>query len=319
MSARRAIAAAAALAAVVAVGLAAATLLERRGSPSSSTEAAGSAAPDSAPSATATYRCTGGRTIRAAFYAGSGGGPSGPGAAPSPAGSVRIDLGGGRAATLHRTLSADGLRYSDGDPATEGDETLVFWSRGNGALLLGPHAREGPSQCIRTADNPGGLPGIFVGDSARFSIRYPAGWTVDSTYRYRALGPGRSIAGVSFTVPGSLARGTNLSHDTRLSVEQLPADGACSADRFLSEGASVAVDTVDGQEYSLGRLNDAGAGNRYRETVFALPGTRPCLAVRYFLHWTVLENYPPGVVTAFDEDSVTDRFDAMRRTLVVAP
>jgi len=172
---------------------------------------------------------------------------------------------------------------------------------------------------VEAADDPGGLPDIFVGDSAGFSIRYPAGWTVDSAYRYRALGPGRSIGGVAFTVPGSLARGTNLSRDTRLSVEELPADGACSAERFLPGGASVSVDTVDGMDYSVGRLDDAGAGNRYRETVFALPGTRPCLAVRYFLHWTVLENYPPGAVTAFDEDSVTDGFDAMRRTLVVAP
>ncbi|HKK28456.1 MAG TPA: MliC family protein [Gemmatimonadota bacterium] len=319
MSARRAIAAAAALAAVIAVGLAAAALLERRGSPPSSTEAAGSAASGSAPSATATYRCTGGRTIRAAFYAGSGGGPSGPGAAPSPAGSVRVDLGGGRRATLQRTLSADGLRYSDGDPAAEGEESVVFWSRGNGALLLEPDAREGPTRCIRTADDPGGLPEIFVGDSASFSIRYPAGWAVDSTYRYRALGPGRSIAGVAFTVPGRLARGTNLSPDTRLTVEELPVDGECSADDFLAKGAGVTVDTLDGTAYSLGRLSDAGAGNRYRETVFALPGTRPCLAVRYFLHWTVLENYPPGAVAAFHEDSLIGRFDAMRRTLAVAP
>lgn len=311
--------AAVALAAVIALGLAVAALLELRAGSPSSPEESGGASGTAGPFATAIYGCQGGRTVRASFFAGGGRAAPKPGRPPSPAGSVRIDLGGGRAATLRRTLSADGLRYSDGDPAADGGEHLVFWSRGDGALLLEPGSPEGSVRCMRIADDPGGLPLAFVDDSAGFSIRYPAGWTADSTYRYRALGPGRSIPGVAFTVPDSLAAGTNLSGDTRLSVEELPEAGRCSAGPFLPKGASVSDDTVHGVAYSVGRLTDAGAGNRYRETVFALPGTHPCLAVRYFVHWTVLENYPPGAVAAFDEGPLVDRFDAMRGTLLVAP
>lgn len=274
------------------------------------------------PVATATYRCDAGRMIRATFYEGRSDSAPAPGRPPTRAGSVHVRLGD-RGVTLHRTLSADGLRYSDGDPATPGAETLVFWSRGNGALVLEHGEQRTYTGCVRVADDPGGLPRVYASGSRGFSIRYPAGWTVDTTYRYRALGPGRSIAGVSITVPDSLASGTNLAPDTRLSVETLPGaasdTASCTANRFLSHGAGASDTTADGTDYSLARRTDAGAGNRYRETVWALPETRPCTAVRYLVHWTVLENYPQGVVTAFDQRALAGRFDAMRRTLVMAP
>lgn len=269
------------------------------------------------PIATAHYRCDGGRTIDAEFFGGRTAAVPEPGAPPRPTGSVHLELGDGRTRTLHRTLSADGARYSDGDPSVRGSETLVFWTRGNGAFVLDHGGRKAYAGCVRVAEDPGGLPRVFASGSRGFSIRYPAGWSVDTTYRYTALGPGRAIAGVSFTVPDSLAAGTNLSADSRLSVEEIPGTGRCSADRFLGRGARVQVDTVGGTAYSVGRREDAGAGNRYGETVYALPGTRPCIGVRYFLHWTVLQNYPPGTVRAFDERGLLDRLDAMRGTLVV--
>jgi hypothetical protein len=61
----------------------------------------------------------------------------------------------------------------------------------------------------------------------------------------------------------------------------------------------------------------AAAGNRYEETVYAIPGTNPCVAVRYFVHYGVIENYPPGTVRQFDKQALLDQFDRIRRTLVV--
>jgi len=167
------------------------------------------------------------------------------------------------------------------------------------------------------AVDPGGLPHVFRSDSPGFSIRYPSGWTVDTAHRYQALGPGKDITGVSFTVPASLAEGTNLSADSYLSVEAITRTDRCTADLFLPQGTDSSDETLTGTPYSVGHLTDAAAGNRYDETVYAIPGTHPCLAVRYFIHWTVIENYPPGVVTAFARDSLLDRLDAIRRTLVI--
>ena len=53
-----------------------------------------------------------------------------PGEPPTPTGSMTLDLGNGKPVTLNQTLSADGARY-----ATK-DESLVFWNKGRGALVL---------------------------------------------------------------------------------------------------------------------------------------------------------------------------------------
>ncbi|MEP2120256.1 hypothetical protein, partial [Bauldia litoralis] len=75
--------------------------------------------------------------------------------------------------------------------------------------------------------------------------------------------------------------------------------------------------TEYGTDYSVASLSDAGAGNLYDETVYALVGTSPCLAVRTFIHSTNLANYDPGTITAFDEGALTAQFDAIRKTLIV--
>jgi len=51
---------------------------------------------------------------------------------------VQIALSDGRQMTLAQTISADGARYSNGNPqlaeGQPGAETFVFWSKGNGAF-----------------------------------------------------------------------------------------------------------------------------------------------------------------------------------------
>ena len=115
-----------------------------------------------------------------------------------------------------------------------------------------------------------------------------------------------------------MSDGTNLASDTRLSVESLPDAADCTADIFLPEGADRPTTvTENGTDYSRASLTDAGAGNLYEDKVFALAGTSPCLAVRYFIHSTNIENYDPGTVTAFDEAALLAQFDGIRQTLII--
>lgn len=131
------------------------------------------------------------------------------------------------------------------------------------------------------------------------------------------MGPGKDIKGVQFTIDPSIATGTNLASDSYLSVEELPQIEHCSATLFLDTGAKAATTTDSGTEYSIASSTGAGAGNRYLEWVWALPGTSPCIAVRYFIHYGAIENYPKGAVHAFDKESLLLQFDAMRRTLML--
>ncbi|MBU6141524.1 MliC family protein [Patescibacteria group bacterium] len=271
------------------------------------------------PIASVSYVCDAGKTIQADYYTGVSRSGA-PGQPPVPGGSVHIVLSDGRDLILPQTLSASGIRYSDGDPSVPGNESIVFWSKGNTAFVLEHNSDMTYRGCIKVVPDTGGTPQTYESGSNGFSIRYPAGYTADQTYVYTELGPNTSIAGVKFTIPSALASGTNLSSGSYISVEEIPNTHECTAGLFLPpgvrSGAPLTI-TDQGTTYSVASSTDAAVGNRYEEDVYAIPGTDPCIAVRYFIHWSVLENYPQGSVNSFDRDSLLAQFDAVRRTLTL--
>jgi hypothetical protein len=143
-------------------------------------------------------------------------------------------------------------------------------------------------------------------------------YSIDTTYSYTALGPQNPIAGVKFTIPSAFATGTNLSRDTYISVEHLADAQACTAETFLGMQAGLAEILQEGvQSYSFAATSEAGAGNRYDEYIYARQNTSPCIAVRYFIHYSAIENYEAGTVTVFDKSALLAKFDAIRKTLKV--
>lgn len=270
----------------------------------------GSAVP---PIAQASFACDMGKAIAASFYQGESKPSPGPDQPPVPGGSAVITLSDGRSMTLPQTISADGARYANAD------DSFVFWTKGNGAFVT-----EGDQQtyagCIVVAADPGSLPQAYEDSSKGFSIRYPSGYMPDASYRYQELGPGKEIGGVKFTIPASAARGTNLGADSYVSVEEIPGAQDCSPAVFFDDpSAQASAVTDNGTDYSVASTIGAGAGNRYEETVYAVPGTDPCIAVRYFVHYGVIENYPAGAVRQFDHAALVSQFDTIRRTLILNP
>lgn len=83
-----------------------------------------------APIATAVYSCDKGATITAAYYEGPVAPTPAPGEPPTPTGSVEVSFSGEASTTLAQTLSADGARYATAD------ESLVFWNKGNEAIIM---------------------------------------------------------------------------------------------------------------------------------------------------------------------------------------
>ena len=93
------------------------------------------------PVAQVTYTCDGGKTINAAFYKG-GATPVNPGEPPTPSGNVKIALSDGRNFDLPQTISADGGRYANSD------ESFVFWSKGDGAIVLENNVQGSYTGCV---------------------------------------------------------------------------------------------------------------------------------------------------------------------------
>jgi len=153
-----------------------------------------------------------------------------------------------------------------------------------------------------------------------YSISYPKGWTIDKKYVYAGFGPDHEIQGVAFHIPASMARGTNLSDNlTEVSLESVDGAGRCDAARFLPDPQNVHSIVENGMTYSTATSEDAGAGNFYDETIFALVGSSPCVAIRYFVHSTNFDNYDPGTVQKFDAALLESKFDRIRWTLTVLP
>ncbi|MBM3261650.1 hypothetical protein FJY93_04520 [Candidatus Kaiserbacteria bacterium] len=152
-----------------------------------------------------------------------------------------------------------------------------------------------------------------------FSLVYPADFTVNDAYAYDQFAK-KPIAGVKFVIPTQMATGTNLSaHDTGISIEQLPRAKKCTADIYIPADVKAQALQEGGVAYSVATTSGAAAGNVYEEQVYALSGSQPCTAIRYFIHSTQIGNYPPGTVREFDRAALIEAFDTIRRSIVFVP
>lgn len=236
-----------------------------------------------------------------------------PGMPPVPLGMVELVLGDGQEMTLPQTISASGIRYANQD------ESFVFWSKGNSAFIMENNIQT-YSGCIALSGDSALFLGAYADSEKGFSIRYPLGYLIDSSYKYTELGPGKEIQGVKFIIPASTTQGTNLSSfDTGISVEFIDGVQDCKADLFVYPSSAVSAQANDNNvDYSVATVNSAGAGNFYEEKVWAVSGSNPCTAVRYFIHYTNIGNYPEGTIKEFDRQNLLEQFNQIRRSLLLS-
>lgn len=149
-----------------------------------------------------------------------------------------------------------------------------------------------------------------------FSLDYPKGYEADEDYRYGGMGPGREIPGVAFKLPAHWSEGTNLSSDSYISVESRPAED-CQAADFLLRPYSDSAMSDAGVQYSRAHSEEGAAGNLYQEYVWAVFDSSPCVAVRYVIHTTNIQNYPEGAVRQFDREGLIAELDGIRRSLIL--
>ncbi len=147
-----------------------------------------------------------------------------------------------------------------------------------------------------------------------FEAEVPETFSVNESYFNYTLGPGKEIPGISFTIPAEMATGTNLSTDTRMSVEVL-SRAACTPSDFIQTTSKGTPVTVGQNRYTYAQSTGAGAGNRYEESVYVTKQRELCYGVRFYIHSTVLANYPEGTRKEFDRAALVSTFKKIMETI----
>lgn len=256
--------------------------------------------PSEVPVNLATFSCAQGKTIGTVFYNNK----------------VELTLSDGRKFSLPQAISASGARYANAD------ESFVFWNKGNTAFVTegkGGTPITTYDNCVTGAEDsstPQNDTTTYAYPPLGFSIKYPKGYALNESYMYQGLGE-EAIPGIKVSVPASITDGTNLSSDTGVSIEYMPNVENCAAGLFLYGNPASVTQDDGGTTYSIATTSDAGAGNLYEEYVYALAGQNPCIAVRYFVHYTQFANYPAGTKKEFDRAALMAQFASIRHSLTL--
>lgn len=149
-----------------------------------------------------------------------------------------------------------------------------------------------------------------------FDTDLPPGFIVNESYVNQTLGPGREIPGVSFTVPESFTRGTNLSPDSYVAVER-QRGVVCEPASFMLARAPAEDVIIGTNAFKRATSIGAAAGNIYENVVSVFERAGYCYAVRYAIHTTQIANYPVGTVQEYDRERLLQWFDSVAASLVI--
>lgn len=149
---------------------------------------------------------------------------------------------------------------------------------------------------------------LYESVSGRFSVSYSDDLTpATSSPRNDQFGDG-----IAFIFPESLTQGTNLSADSRISIEEKTA-AECLPTSFVAQPMigdddAIKTETIGSNTYSTFGFSDAGAGNRYDTSIYSVAKGGQCYGIQLFLHSTNIGNYDPGTVTEFDSAKAQSYF-----------
>ena len=155
----------------------------------------------------------------------------------------------------------------------------------------------------------------YASSTMGISLTYPQGFLLQQDYAYTGVSEEKPIFGVKLSLPATMTTGTNLASDSGISVETLPRANNCTADIYLLANVKAQA-LMDGAiAYSIASSSETVDGETIEETVFAIPSSSPCVAVRYYLHSS--DDSSATGTRPFDRAVVIAAFDKIRRSMTV--
>ena len=166
------------------------------------------------------------------------------------------------------------------------------------------------SAAKRRADRIGKSSG---GSDAGARSKMSAGEVADGPGTGGAAASTKPIAGVKFVVPASFTEGTNLAPDSGVSLEVLPRAANCTGDIYLKANVKAQPVQSGAVTFSVATSTETVGDESFEEAVFAIPGSSPCIAMRYFLHTTAMAS----TTLPYDRAGVLAAFENIRASLSV--
>lgn len=246
------------------------------------------------------YYCADSETIRATF--------SGT--------KVKLTLSDGRILNLRQSLAQTGIRY---EGVIEGNSVVLAGEGYNLSLSEGGQITY--RSCTAAKINSNDTSGMSTyTDSARtFSFTFPSGLQPAGTdpgyligWSTLATSPGTILARVM--IPRTYMPYTNFA-DARFTIG-MSVDSASVAECVQPRLGTIA----DGSgrlalpTFTKITFASAGAGNIYETTSYRALHDNACYSIEYTIHYTQLDNYPAGTVTAFDKQKLVTMLDEMAKS-----
>jgi len=226
--------------------------------------------------------------------------------------SVDLSFSDGRTMTLPQTMAGSGIRYASG--------TIVFWSKGNNAFVTEKDSTT-YSNCVAGMETPATASTTgFVDASGSFSFAFPNQFALSSgeqgyTQNWAAGGTTTGIILAEVDIPKNFMPKTNFG-DAKFTIGASSDPDAvknCTVPQFPNMETATSA-TIGGATFTKLHFGDAGAGNFYDTTSYRIVKGNECYAIEYTIHSSNIDNYPPGMVTAFDEAKIRSILEGMSQS-----
>lgn len=254
---------------------------------------------------TATFYCDSGKTMQATFATST----------------LALGLSDGRSLTLPQVMSGSGIRYE----ATTTGTDIAFVSEGASAFLTEGKATT-YENCTAATVVDSDAPGyeLYTDQAKSFSFAFPSNFSVAGSPPGYA--PGWSAPAdtngmilAKITVPQSFEPGTNFGDATFTVGTSADPAAVASCLKTLAGGTASTTAMLGNVSFTKLLFGGAGAGQRYDTTSYRIVQGNQCYAVEYTIHYAVLENFPKGKVTAFDEAKITAALDEVANSFHFLP
>ena len=226
--------------------------------------------------------------------------------------SVDLWLSDGRTLSLPQVVSGSGIRYEK--------EGIVFLSKGSDAFLQ----EQGITPFENCVENssPTSTNGTstFTDGAKTFSFSYPkdflvSGGDIGYTQSWRNNTDTLGLVLAKVTIPKSSQPSTNFSEATF--IVGTSSDAVAVKNCLVATNGEYASGKValNGTDYSVFSLGDAGAGNFYDTTSYRTVLNNQCYAVEYTIHSTNIGAYSPDQgIKEFDKQGVIEELESIAQS-----